>query len=303
GAAAFFDSHVLFRLPAMVPGGRYPTPRHIVTSLLRLADVSPTHRLADFACGSGGFLVHRAADNHKMTGHTTGVELAPEWARLAWANATLHGLSLPHIAIGNALWMCCAEGALASETFDRIVMNPAFGEKVDVKLTEKTLEFKVGSRSETILLALAVHKLAPDGRAAVLVPSGLLFSNSTGERELRRRLVDELELEAVCSFPREAFQPYSTLQTHLILVRKRKPAEHSRTWFFQAERDGYPAGRGRDLTLPPTGPSDLPFMEGVFATRNSAIEATFGEPEKPLLGLKKITAADGTLLGVMLEAM
>lgn len=303
GAAALFERHVLFRLPSMLPGGRYPTPRHIVISLLRLADVAPTHRLGDFACGSGGFLVHRRVAGNDTTGQTIGVELAPEWAWLAWANVTLHGLSSPRIIPGNALQVCGAEGALASETFDRVVMNPAFGEKIDPRLAEKALGFKVGSRSETALTALAVHRLAPDGRAAVLVPSGLLFSNSTGERELRRRLVYDLELEAVCSFSREAFQPYSTLQSHVILVRNRKPVEHSRTWFFQAERDGYPSGRGRDLMLPPMGSSDLPFMEGVFAARNSAFDATFGEPEEPLVGLKKITAVDGTLLGVVLEAV
>jgi hypothetical protein len=303
GAAVLFERHVLFRLSSMLPGGRYPTPRHIVISLLRLADVAPTHRLADFACGSGGFLVHRRIEGSGLTEQTVGVELAPEWARLAWANVTLHGLPLPRITIGNALQVCGAEGILAGEAFDRIVMNPAFGEKIDPRLAETVFEFKVGSRSETALTALAVHRLAADGRAAVLVPSGLLFSNSTGERELRRRLVNELELEAVCSLPREAFQPYSTLQTHLIVVRNRKPVEHSRTWFLQVERDGYPAGRGRDLTLPPVGLSDLPFLEGVFAVCNTTFDATLGASEKPLLGLKKITATDGTLLGVVLEAV
>ena len=303
GGAALFERHVLFRLPSMLSGGRYPTPRHIVTSLLRLADIAPTHRLGDFACGSGGFLVHRRVEISGTAGQTIGVELAPEWARLAWANIILHGLPSSRITIGNALQVCGAAGNFASETFDRIVMNPAFGEKIDPWLAATVFEFKVGSRSETALTALAVHKLAPDGRAAVLVPSGLLFSNSIGERELRRRLVDELELEAVCSFPREAFQPYSTLQTHLIVVRNRKPTEHRQTWFLQAERDGYPAGRGRDLMLPPVGPSDLPFIEGIFAARNSAYDGTFGAPEKPLLGLKKIVAADGTLLGVVLEAV
>jgi methylase of polypeptide subunit release factors len=302
-AAMLFDGHVLFRLPGMLPGGRYPTPRHIVTSILRLADVAPAHHLGDLACGSGGFLVQRAADNHGKTDQTTGVEISPEWARLAWANAMLHGLTAPRLEIGNALQVCSAAGPLARETFDRIVMNPAFGEKIDPKLAEKVLGFRVGSRSETVLMALALHKLAPDGRAAILVPSGLLFSNSTGERELRRRLVDELELEAVLSFPRDAFQPYSALQTHLVLVRNRAPERHTRTWFFQTERDGYPSGRGRDLTRPPTGASDLPFVEGVLAARSTPFDTTFDEAQEPLIGVKKIVAANGALLGVVIEAI
>jgi hypothetical protein len=302
GAAMLFDRHVLFRLPTMLPGGRYPTPRHIVTSMLRLVDIAPSHRLGDFACGSGGFLVHRAVNTDKETSQTTGVEISPEWARLAWTNAMLHGLTSARIDIGNALQVCGAQGVLASETFDRIVMNPSFGEKINPALAEMTFDFKVGSRSETALTALALHKLAADGRAGILVPSGLLFSNSTGERELRKRLVDELQLEAVVSFPREAFQPYSALQTHLILAYNSAPEASSRTWFFQTEYDGYPAGRGRDLTMPPTGPSDLPFIEGVFASRHASFDATFGASGKPLIGIKKIIGENKTWLGVVIEA-
>jgi type I restriction enzyme M protein len=301
-AATLFDRHVLFRLPTMLPGGRYPTPRHIVTSMLRLIDITPSHRLGDFACGSGGFLVHRAADMDKKTSQTIGVEISPEWARLAWANAVLHGLTSARIEIGNALQVCGAGGALAGETFDCIVMNPSFGEKINPTLAEMTLDFQVGSRSETALTALALHKLAADGRAAILVPSGLLFSNSTGERELRRRLVDELQLEAVLSFPREAFQPYSALQAHLILVHNSAPEAYSQTWFFQVEHDGYPLGRGRDLTMPPTGPSDVPFVEGVFSSRNAPFDATFGASEKPLIGIKKIIAENKTWLGLVIGA-
>src|SRR5262245_18816330 len=83
GAATLFDCHVLFRLPSMLSGGGYPTPRHIVASLLQLADVAPTHCLGDFACGSGGFLVHRMPGNSDLRGQTIGIELVPEWARLA----------------------------------------------------------------------------------------------------------------------------------------------------------------------------------------------------------------------------
>jgi type I restriction enzyme M protein len=299
--ARLFDRHVLFRLPRMLPGGRYPTPRHIVRTMLRLADVKPEHRLADFACGSGGFLVHRETSDAESTAQTTGVEISPEWARLARGNAMLHGLAA-RIETGNALQVCSGTGPLAHETFERIIMNPAFGEKVDPGLAIIVLDFQTGSRSETALTALALNKLAPGGRAAILVPSGFLFSNSTGERELRRRLVDTLALEAVLSFPREAFQPYSTLQTHLILVRNQTPGEHHQTWFFQTEYDGYPAGRGRDLTGPPTGPSDLPLVEGVIASQGTDHDETFGEAEQPLIGIKKVSD-NASLPGVVIEAL
>ena len=198
--------------------------------------------------------------------------------------------------------MCGLGGTLAEATFDRILMNPPFGEKVDARLAEKVLGHKVGSRSETALTALALDKLATEGRAAILVPSGLLFSNSAGERELRKRLVDEYALEAIVSFPKDAFQPFSTLLSHLLLVRKATPTEQSRVWFLQVEYDGYPAGRGRDLTMPPTGPTDLPFVESVLLSRSANFDTTFPQGRESILGIKKIESDEGPQLGVVVEA-
>ena len=303
GAATLFDQYLLFHLPSMLPGGRYPTPRHLVESILRLAQVEPTHRLADFACGSGGFLARREKNEDTETALTTGIEISPEWARLAWTNMSLHKLTSPRIEVGNALQVCAPYEALANETFDRIVMNPPFGEKVDMMLAEQALGQKVGSRSETALTALALSKLTPGGRAAILVPSGLLFANSVGERKLRQWLVDAYCLEAVISLPKDAFQPFSSLQTHLFLLDKIPPTEQYQTWLIQTEYDGYPSGRSRDLTLPPTGPSDLPFVEGIVAVRSEDFDITVPQTKGPLVGIKKIVSQDKTFLGVVIESI
>ena len=104
GAALLFDSYVLFRLSEMLVGGRYPTPRHIVKSIVRLAEVKPTHHVADLACGSGGFLVHSVLDAPPKS--VTGVEISPEWARLARTNLILQdylqGYTAANIITGNA---------------------------------------------------------------------------------------------------------------------------------------------------------------------------------------------------------
>ncbi|MBD2129531.1 SAM-dependent methyltransferase [Microcoleus sp. ZQ-A2] len=289
GVATLFDRYVLFRLPRMLPGGRYPTPRHIVESMIRLVKVEPNHRLGDFACGSGGFLVHRPVADQPSDNLTIGIDISPEWAKLARANAALHGLaSVVRIEARNALQAFGFDDELSETTFDRILMNPPFGEKIDEYLAARTLRRKVGSRSETALTALALQKLAEGGQAALLVPSGLLFSNSQGERELRRQLIEEYKLEAVVSLPKDALQPYSPLQTNLLLVRKNQPSQESYTWFFQVEQDGYPAGRGRDLTKEPSKPNDLTFVEGVLI--NSATNFDFQLPEQAnsQVGIRRI---------------
>ncbi len=265
GTATLFDRHLLFRLSTMLPGGRYPTPRHIVDIMLRLVgiqenQVQEDYSIADFTCGSGGFLIC----NH--TGRTLGIDISPEWVRLAQANLKLHHIP-DKIKVGNALQVFRATD-LTDATFDRILMNPPFGIKLDPKLEGAVLNQITGSRSETVLTVLALQKLTQEGEAAILVPSGVLSGSSSGERTLRKQLVadQQFSLQAVISLPRDAFQPYSPLQTHLLLIHKHPPSPTSQTWFLRVEQDGYPAGRSRDLTEPPPRPeqSDMPLVEQVL---------------------------------------
>ncbi|MEQ8995136.1 MAG: N-6 DNA methylase [Coleofasciculus sp. B1-GNL1-01] len=300
--ATLFDRYVLFRLPSILPGGRYPTPRHITTFLQRIAQVKPSHSMVDIACGSGGFLV---AQGITVTSPLrVGIDISPEWKRLAWANTRLHGF-VPRLLNGNALDSKNLAKVFTDNKFDRILINPPFGEKIDNKLAESTLGQRVGSRSETALTTLALKKLSEGGKAAILVPSGLLFSNNTGERELRRQLVVDYKLEAVISLPKDALQPYSPLQTHLLLVSKpdnsAQPSKNAENpiWFWQLEQDGYPSGRGRDLTQDPNeSASDLPFVTRVLTNPNPPL---LFPQHNPRIAISRI--AEGTsLLGFVCQA-
>lgn len=298
GAEKLLNHHVLFRLPNMLPGGRYPTPRHVAESMIRLAQIEPKHNVADFACGSAGLLVNHLVERQ---GITFGIDISPEWVEIAQANIKLHGIDA-NIKTLNALrWSFEADAAKAS--FDRILMNPPFGEKIDTNLVREILGNKVGSRSETALLTLALRKLASEGRAAVLVPSGLLFSSSSAERFISTQIVNENLLEAVISFPKDAFQPYSPLQTHLLLFRKIKALGKHITWFLHAEQDGYPSGRGRDLTQKPSQPSDLPFVEKVMQfTDNTKFDFLLPEIGNLQVGIKNIIE-DDKLLGFICKGI
>lgn len=271
-AAALFDRYVLFRLPEMLAGGRYPTPRHIVRLIVGLAETDGRH-IADFACGSGGLLVHSAGNQ------LTGVEISPEWARLARANALLHDKPAD-IREGNAL-----RAIQEDEVFARILMNPPFGESV---------RSDYGTRSETALSTLALAHVAEDGWAALLTPTGLLFSGSQFEQDLRKKLVDGHHLEAVVSLPADAFQPYSALHTHLLLVHKTPLAKDALTWFLRPVFDGYVSGRGRDLTNPPQTPNDLTLVEkAVLASRQD------GQPSEGVPFTIRFLQEGEQLLGVL----
>jgi len=255
-AGDLFDRCVLFRLDQMLPGGRYPTPRHIVQLMIALADTEGK-QVADFACGSGGLLIYSEGSER------IGAEISPEWRQLAQANAVLHD-QLPDIRIGNALRVIRED-----ETFERVLMNPPFGEKI---------KSEYGSRSETALNAFAMAHLADGGRAALLAPSGLLFSGSQFEAKLRQRMVEENYLEAIIALPADAFQPFSALQTHLLLVTRTQPDENALTWFLRPAYDGYVSGRGRDLTQPPQTPNDLTLAEKAVLASRQMVQANGDVP-------------------------
>jgi len=237
GAGVLFDRSILFRLDTMLAGGRYPTPRHIVRLMTALAKTAGC-TVADVACGSGGLLIHSQGSS------LVGVDISPEWARIARANLRLHKKQ-GDIREGNALRVIKSD-----ERFERIVMNPPFGEKI---------ESEFGTRSETALINLALNHLETGGRAALLAPSGVLFSSA--EDTLRRRLVDEVTLEAIITLPKDAFQPYSTIIPHLLLIENKPLVEKGCTWFLRPVYDGYTSGRGRDLTADPKTPNDLTLVE------------------------------------------
>jgi len=119
GAGVLFDRYILFRLDNMRPGGQYPPPRHIVRLMTALAETTKKV-VADIACGSGGLLIHSQGSS------LVGVDISPEWARIARANLRLHKKQ-GDIREGNALRVIKSD-----ERFERIVMNPPFGEKSSV---------------------------------------------------------------------------------------------------------------------------------------------------------------------------
>ena len=281
GAGVLFDRYILFRLDNMRPGGQYPTPRHIVHLMTALAETAGK-TVADVACGSGGLLIHSQGSS------LVGVDISPEWARIARANLRLHKKQ-GDIREGDALRVIKSD-----ERFERIVMNPPFGEKI---------ESEFGTRSETALINLALNRLATGGRAALLAPGGVLFSGSRAEEKLRQRLIDEMKLEAIITLPDDAFQPYSALTTHLLLIEKpgkeqpgkEQPVEEGCTCFLHPTYDGYVSGRGRDLTADPKTPNDLTLVkQAVTAFRQSPAFQSTPLAVQPL-------SENGALLGYVIR--
>lgn len=253
-----FNYCVIERLESMLAGGRYPTARHLAASMARMVGLKVNETLGDLACGSGGLLV--AGADQKP--HVTGVEVSPNWARLAWTNVTLHDLPEPKIFVGNAFNQFSEPKR--EPKFDVILMNPPFGETVDRALINRAGGIVPGdtmsSRSETLLTGYALKLLKRGGRMGVLLPSGTLFSTGTAEQGLRESLLQDYGLSSVISLPKDILQPYSSLQTHLVIGRKPQEQEKSSgaVWFYRIQYDGFTSGRNRQ---PDPEHNELPLLE------------------------------------------
>jgi hypothetical protein len=194
----------------------------------------------------------------------TGVEISPNWARLAFTNCLLHGLRKPDIRIGNSLSIFGKREK--EEKFDGILMNPPFGAKVDDSLVSLAFDFKLSGRSETVLTALAYNHLAELGQMVVFLPSGSLFANSGGEQILREGWIENGELAAVVTLPKDAFQPYSQVSTHALLVERTQQPSYT-SWFFQPRFDGFTSGRNRQ---PDPEHNDLPLITAAIRSRKDS---------------------------------
>ncbi|MBU1024129.1 SAM-dependent methyltransferase, partial [bacterium] len=273
--AQIFNEALPEFLERIEPGGRYFTPRHLTRWAASLLELFPGVRLADFACGSGGFLVATTEELPQVTG----VEISPNWARLAFTNCLLHNIKKPDIRIDNSLSIF---GKREKETkFDCILMNPPFGARVDESLVNMAFDFKLSGRSETVLTALAFNHLAELGKMVVFLPSGSLFANSGGEQILREGWIENGELSAVISFPKDSFQPYSQTPTHALLIEKKARPEFI-NWFFRPRFDGFTSGRNRQ---PDPENNDLPLIQTALQKRNIITEYWMSpDKQKGLMG-------------------
>ncbi|KAA0889839.1 N-6 DNA methylase [Oryzomonas rubra] len=239
--------------------GQFRTPRHVIRFMVQLLDpeLKADVKILDPACGSGGFLLnsllhwkaeHTASDVLRLEWDGTPHDVLPVWpegeklnfsnifhgydndrtmVRIAWMNLILHDLEIPEIHQLDALSKRLKDEE--SGTYDYILANPPFSGSVDEgDLSENRQRFPrngkgavpITNRSELLFVWLMLDLLKIGGRAAVIVPDGVLFGSTKAHRELRRQLLFENTLEAVVSLPANMFQPYSGVKTSILLFQK-----------------------------------------------------------------------------------
>src|SRR5256714_1421188 len=152
--------------------------------------------------------------------------------RLGSMNMILHGLSAPRFHYADALSKAFTE----ERAYDVVLANPPFKGAVDETDVNPTLPTKV-KKTEILFVHLFIRLLESGGRAAVILPAGVLFGATKAHVEIRKKLVEDNRLDAVVSMPSGVFRPYAGVSTAVLLFTKGAATE--RVWFYDMEHDGF----------------------------------------------------------------
>ncbi len=249
--------YLLSVLGSQGDAGQFRSPRHIIDFMVAIIDPKKSESVLDPACGTVGFLIsafkHILRANTDKKGHVTltpddkarlaanfkGYDISPDMVRLSLVNLYLHGFTEPHVYEYDTL----TSEDRWNETFDVILANPPFMSPKGGIKPHKRFSIQA-KRSEVLFVDYIAEHLTPNGRAAIIVPEGIIFQSQGAYKELRKMLVEN-SLVAVISLPAGCFNPYSGVKTSILILDKALARQSDSIGFFKVENDGFGLGAQR----------------------------------------------------------
>lgn len=271
--------YLLSKLSTSGVNGQFRTPRHIIEAMVAMMAPKPGDEICDPACGTGGFLV--AASEYIRREHPSaltdatqrrqfhrsmfhGYDFDSTMLRIGSMNMLLHGVESPDIRYRDSLSEGASEDAAK---YTLILANPPFAGSLDYEATSKELQKVVKTKkTELLFLALFLKLLKPGGKAAVIVPDGVLFGSSKAHKDLRRILVEDQKLDAVVKLPSGVFRPYAGVSTAILLFTKTESGGTDHVWFYDVRADGFSLDDKRN----PVEANDLPDVLPRWSERSGA---------------------------------
>jgi len=244
--------YMLAKIASAGQNGQFRTPRHIIQLMVELTAPQPRDVICDPACGTAGFLVaageylrarhpgllrDKKLNEHFHHGMFHGFDFDNTMLRIGSMNMLLHGVESPDIRYRDSL---AQDHAGEEEKYTLVLANPPFAGSLDYENTAKDLlQIVKTKKTELLFLALFLRLLKPGGRAAVIVPDGVLFGSSKAHKELRRILVEEQKLDGVISLPGGVFKPYAGVSTAILIFTKTNCGGTDFVWFYDLDADGW----------------------------------------------------------------
>lgn len=269
--------------------GQFRTPRHIIKLMAELVEPQLGDKIADPACGTAGFLLgayqyiltdlaHKRSkkklekdeDGFKRGASSTvldkkkkdildesfyGFDIDITMVRLGLMNLIMHGIDNPKIDYKDSLSKSYNE----TGQYNIILANPPFTGKIDRDDINENLRID-SPASELLFLDRISSMLCKGGKAAVIIPEGVLFGSSNAQKQTREIILKDNRLEAVISLPEGAFKPYTAVKTSILVFTKVEEKSETwntdKVWFYELESDGYSLDDNRrrlkDFPLPET---------------------------------------------------
>ena len=292
--------------------GQFRTPRHIIDMMVEIVDPKKNETILDPACGTAGFLISAyrhilaqnkdeegkstltADDRKRLTENFAGYDISPDMVRLSRVNMYLHHFTKPKISEYDTLtseekWDDC---------YDVILANPPFMTPKGGIMPHSRYRVKA-KRSEVLFVDYIAEHLNPTGRAAIIVPEGIVFQSANAYKELRKYLVDDGLLYAVISLPAGVFNPYSGVKTSILLIDKSFARLKDEILIVKLNNDGFDLGAQRREIEG----SEIPEIIRIIQKYHSNIEAQTSDEEiihHPLVIIankEKIAEQDYILVG------
>lgn len=266
--------YLLSELQTSGKNGQFRTPRHIIKMMCELVSPKIGQTICDPACGTGGFLI--GAYQHIVKQHTSpefittdkegvehgligdkipniktwnylknktfyGFDFDSTMLRISAMNMVLHGIQNPNIKYLDTI----SKNNKEENLYDVILANPPFKGNIDKSDIHEALSRTVKTtRTELLFIAQMIRLLKIGGRCAVIVPNGVLFRSDNAHTAIRKKIVEEAQLEAVISMPSGVFKPYAGVSTAVLLFTK--GGETNRVWFYDMTADGFSLDDKRD---------------------------------------------------------
>lgn len=222
--------------------GEFYTPRAVTDFIVKMVKPKLGETIADFACGTGGFLTsalkelenqrESVEDVDKYANSVYGIEKKALPFLLCATNLLLHDIDNPNIYHGNSLEKNVRDYTEADK-FDIIIMNPPYGgnEKESVKQNFPA-DLRSGETAD-LFMSVIMWRLKKNGRCAIILPDGFLFGTDNAKISIKKKLLSEYNLHTVIRMPHSVFAPYTSITTNILFFDKTKPTKE--TWFYRLD--------------------------------------------------------------------
>ena len=238
---------ILKELQSAGSSGEFYTPRAVTEFMARMIAPQIGERMADFACGTGGFLtswlkelekrVATVEDRAAFGQSVYGIEKKQFPYMLCVTNMLLHGVDVPQVYHDNSLLKDVLDYTEADQ-FDVILMNPPYGGSEKAEVKNHFPADLASSETADLFMSVVMYRLKENGRAAVILPDGFLFGTDNAKLNIKRKLLTEFNLHTVVRMPGSVFSPYTSITTNILFFDRTGPTEE--TWFYRLDMpEGY----------------------------------------------------------------